>query len=155
MLGHFDEVLLEQYIISENMSKIERDICMLYITNIKDICDSDIETNNRKFSISNLRLKKDGACIFFEGEVFNDEESRDIMGSLTKTGKSMKVECVFFRRGFNQSYRTIDLFKSANSSVIRRSTYINNKRHFEDLVNLNINDLNSLYEKRIMHLKRV
>lgn len=155
MLDHFDEVLLEQYIISEKMTKIERDICMLYITNIKDIVDSDIETSNRKFNISNLRIRKDGACIFFEGEVFNDEESRDIMGSLTKTGKSMKVECVFFRRGLNQSYRTVDLFKNANSSVIRRSTYLNTKKNFEDVVNLNINDLNSMYEKRIMHLKRV
>lgn len=155
MLNHFDEVLLEQYIISENMSKVERDICMLYITNIKDIVDSDIETTNRKFNISNLRLRKDGACIFFEGEVFNDEETRDIMGSLTKTGKSMKVECVFFRRGYNQSYRTVDLFKNANSSVIRRNTYLNTKKNFEDIVSLNINDLNSLYEKRIMHLKRV
>ena len=155
MLNHLDEVLLEQYIISYNMTKIERDICMLYITNIKDIVDSDIETEDRKFNVSNIRLTKDGNCVFFEGEVFNDSESRDIMGSLTKSGKSMKVECVFFRKDLNQSYRTIDLFKNSNSSVLRKSTYINSKRHFEDYVSLNINDLNNLYEKRIMHLKRV
>lgn len=155
MLGNLDEVFLEQYIVSRNMSKVERDICMLYITNIKDIVDSDIETNNRKFRISNLRMHKDNNCVFFEGEVFNDEESRDIMGSLTKSGKNMKVECVFYRESANQTYRTIDLFKSAHSSVLRKSTYVESKKKFEDIVNLNINDLNSLYEERIMHLKRV
>lgn len=155
MLGHWDEILLEQYITCGNMSKIQRDICMLYISNIKDICDSDIETADRKFKISNMNLIVDNDCVFFDGEVFNDEEARDVMGSLTKSGKSMKVECVFFRKGSNQSYRTIDLFKNANSSVIRRSTYLNTKKNFVDSVNLNINDLNGLYEDRIRHLKRV
>ena len=35
MLEHLDEVLVEQFIKAENMTKIERDICML-LENFKD-----------------------------------------------------------------------------------------------------------------------
>lgn len=154
MLEHFDEVLLEQYIISEGMTKIERDICMLYITNIKDIVDSDLDTENRRFKINTLRLKKGNNCVFFEGEVFNENESRDIMGSLAKSGKNMKVECVF-KRPSGEYYKTIDTFRKSNTDFIRKTSYVGRKRQFEDFVVLNINDLNKKYEDRIMHLKRV
>ena len=43
MLEHLDEVLVEQFIRAEKMTKTERDICMLYVSNIKDIVDSDIK----------------------------------------------------------------------------------------------------------------
>lgn len=147
MLEHFDEVLLEQYLISENMTKTERDICMIYIMNMKDITDSDIETEDRKFNLNSMRLKKENGCVYFSGEVFNECETRDVLGKLTKEGRSIRIVCDFYRRVGSDymHYTTVDSFRGHH----RKSTYLESGKKFIDTVSLNINDLNNIYRKRI------
>lgn len=153
MLEHLDEVLVEQYIRAENMTKIERDICMLYLSNIKDIKDSDIkpvDDSTSTFTISEVIFKKHPAHITFNGSVSNGTEDRLIDGYIIKDGRSIMVKCNFYRlndavNSEDKNYNTVDTYRSGSGVISRKTQYLESGKNFRGKVELNINDLNDYY----------
>ena len=145
MLEHLDEVLVEQFIRAENMTKVERDICMLYVSNIKDIADSDIKAGgSSKFDIVEMSFVKKPEAIKFNGSVI-----RTVTGSIIKDGRSILVRSFFNSSTDDISYSTVDIYRNGNGCVSRRSRYIETNKSFRDDVFLNINDLNNYYRSLI------
>ena len=150
MLEHLDEVLVEQFIRAENMTKVERDICMLYVSNIKDIADSDIKAGgSSKFDIVEMSFVKKPEAIKFNGSVSNGNVIRTVTGSIIKDGRSILVRSFFNSSTDDISYSTVDIYRNGNGCVSRRSRYIETNKTFRDDVFLNINDLNNYYRSLI------
>ena len=150
MLEHLDEVLVEQYIRAENMTKIERDICMLYLSNIKDIADSDIRAGgSSKFEIVDMTFVKKPEAIRFNGSVSNGNIIRLVNGSIIKDGRSILVRSFFSTANDDISYSTVDIYRSGSGVISRRSRYIETNKTFKDSVSLNINELNDYYRSLI------
>ena len=150
MLGHDEEVLLEDFISAENMTKIERDICMLYVSNIKDIADSDVgEIENTKFDIIKMSFIKNPEYITFNGAVSNGEEVRTVFGSIVKEGRSICLKSHFGIENLGIYYSTVDLFRNGSGSTSRKSRYVESDIVFKDNVSLNINDLIDYYRSLI------
>ena len=150
MLEHLDEVLVEQFIRAEKMTKTERDICMLYVSNIKDIVDSDIKVaGGSKFNIVEMSFVKKTEAIKFNGSVSNGSVIRTVTGSIIKDGRSILVRSFFNSSIDDISYSTVDIYRSGSGCVSRRSRYIETNKAFRDDVFLNINDLNNYYRSLI------
>lgn len=157
MLEHYDEILLEQYITAQNMNKKERDCCMQYIMNLKDISDSILRINSddsSKYSINYMRFTKTIDGIIIDGVVDNGVETRWIDGMIIYEDDKIVVNSNFYRIGIyvnddEREYSCVDTFSFENGSFIRESEYLNINSKFRDMVVLSDDELNSYYLRRI------
>ena len=157
MLDYDDEILLEQYITAQFMSNSERDVCISYLMNIKDIKDSILkvcDSDPSEYNINYMRLVKTLDDILFDGVVENDVETRWIDGTIVFEHNKVIVNSDFFRISIlvdkdESEYSCVDSFSNVNDSVIRESKYINTGIEFKDIVCISDKELNDFYMKRI------
>ena len=157
MLEYGDEILLEEYITSQFMSCSERDKCISYLMNIKDVNDSDLrvcEDDPSEYAINYMRLVKTVDGILFDGVVENDVETRWIDGTILFDGDKVVVTSHFYRTSIlvdkdDSEYSCVDIFSFENDILNRRSEYLNTRKIFKDVISLSEDKLYDFYMKRI------
>ena len=157
MLEHYDEILLEQYMTAQNMSKSERDNCMQYIMNLKDISNSIfcvVDGAPSKYNINYMNFIKTIDGIIFDGVLENDIETRWIDGTIIFEDSKVVVNSTFNRISIlanddEREYSCIDVFRCENDEFVRESEYLNIDNNFIDKVYFFDEELNNFYMKRI------
>lgn len=157
MLEQLEEILLEQYISCENLKKDERNNCVHFIRNLKDISDSNYfidEVDDRKYDIVSIHFIKKGNKVNFNGSVGNNREYRWIDGNITRRGKSIVVMCNFYRLSqlvsdADKQYSTVDVYNSTRDGIMRKSAYVHDDSFSVDSVNFDDHELEDFYRKLI------
>lgn len=158
MLSDDEEILLEQHITYNHMSKDERDFCMNLIINTKDISDSEVVFNNNSnshFDIINMNIVKKGYDVLFNGNIANNNEFRCIDGRIIRIGNKYCVKTNVYRlhemlEEDEKDYSTEDIFEIKDDHIIRKSGYYPAIGYYEDELPLfDDNDLIECYSNMI------
>ena len=157
MLDNNEEILLEQYISSENLKKDERNNCVQFIRNLKDVSESNYfidENDSRKYDIVSIHLIKKGNKVNFNGSLAGEREYRWIDGNITRRGNSIVVMCNFYRLSplveeFDKEYSTVDVYNSTKEGIKRKSAYVHDDSFSVDLVSFDDQELEEFYRKII------
>ena len=157
MLDQLEEILLEQYISSENLKKDERNKCVQFVRNLKDVSDSSYfldEVDDRKYDIVSIHFIKNGNKVFFNGSVGNNREYRWIDGNITRCDKSIVVMCNFFRLSplvddVDKQYSTVDVYNPTKDGIMRKSAYVHDDSFSVDNVVFDDEELEEFYKKLI------
>ena len=157
MLDNNEEILLEQYISSENLKKDERNNCVQFIRNLKDVSESNYfidENDSRKYDIVSIHLIKKGNKVNFNGSLAGEREYRWIDGNITRRGNSIVVMCNFYRLSplveeFGREYSTVDVYNSTKEGIKRKSAYVHDDSFSVDLVSFDDQELEEFYRKII------
>ena len=157
MLDQLEEILLEQYISSENLKKAERNKCVQFVRNLKDVSDSSYfldEVDDRKYDIVSIHFIKKENKVFFNGSVGNNREYRWIDGNITRCDKSIVVMCNFFRLSplvddVDKQYSTVDVYNPTKDGIMRKSAYVHDDSFSVDNVVFDDEELEEFYKKLI------
>lgn len=136
MLDYNDEILLEQYITYENVSKDERDKCVNLLLHTKEMEESCINNGKCNYDIVSLNLNRKNNYICFNGSTTNDKENRMIDGYIYKSGNKYFVVNNIYRLyeyldDEDRIIKCIDLFTFKNNKVYRNTSYANSLAYFE------------------------
>ena len=157
MLDNLEEILLEQYISSENLKKDERNKCVHFIRNLKDVADSSYfisEDDSRKFDIVSIHFIKKGNKVKFNGSLAGEREYRWLDGNITRRGNSIVVMSNFYRLSplvsdFDKEYSTVDVYNSSKDGIKRKSAYVHDDTFTTDIVSFDDEELEEFYRKLI------
>ena len=157
MLDNNEEILLEQYISSENLKKDERNKIVQFIRNLKDISDSQYfidKEDNRKYDIVSIHLIKKGNKVKFNGSIAGEREYRWIDGNIRRHGNSIVVMSNFYRLSplveeFDKEYSTVDVYNSTKDGIKRKSAYVHDDTFSVDFVSYDDEELEEFYKSLI------
>ena len=157
MLDVLDEILLEQYISCENLKKSDRDKCVHFIRNLKDVSQSSMSLNNNsndKYEIVSIHFVKKGNKINFNGSLSGESEYRWIDGNITKRGNSIVVMSSFYRLSplveeDEKEYSTVDVYNFTKNGIKRKSAYVHDDSFSVDTVEFNDEELYNFYLSKI------
>ena len=157
MLDNLEEILLEQYISSENLKRADRDSCIQFIRNLKDVSDSSYfidENDSRKYSIVSMHLIKKGNKVSFNGSLAGEYEYRWIDGNIRRSGNSIVVMTNFYRLSplvdeFDKEYSTVDVYNSTKDGIKRKSAYVHDDTFSVDFVSYDDEELEEFYKSLI------
>lgn len=158
MLDYEEEILLEQFITYNNMSKTSRDMCMHLITHLKEVCDSEFvygKNGDKKYDVLSMNFNSDNYIITFNGIISNDTENRCIDGIISRKANNYYVRTNIYRlneylEDEDKDYSTFETFTVSNDSVMRKTMYKPAHGYFEEeLLPFDEIDLSNYYYKRI------
>lgn len=138
MLSYEDEILLEQYITYNHMSKSDRDMCMHLITNSKEVCDSELnDGEDRKYKVISMNFNSDGYIVLFNGILTNGNENRYVDGSITRKSDNYFVKTNIYRlnefiEDDERDYCSLEVFRVLHDSVYRKTMYTSLAGYFEE-----------------------
>ncbi|MGM9877209.1 MAG: hypothetical protein ACI33S_01040 [Bacilli bacterium] len=140
MLDYDEEILLEQYITYNNMSKTTRDMCMHLISNIKEVTDSEVVisgNNQRSYSIVSMNFNSDGYVIKFNGFLTNEDENRFIDGTIVRKANNYYVNTNIYRLDEflddeDRDYSTHEVFTIKDDKILRKTLYKPAIGYFEE-----------------------
>lgn len=159
MLNNSEEILLEQFISSENLKKDERNHCIHFIRNLKDVSNSMFalsEEDSRKYDIVSMHLIKKGNKVNFNGSIAGDKEYRWVDGNITRRGKSIVVMCNYYRLStlvdeYDREYSTVDVYNTTKDGIKRKSAYVHDDSFTTDIVHFDDEELEEFYRRLINH----
>lgn len=115
----------EQYYPYKDMSYTERDMCLDYLSKIKDNTDS-ITSSIKEFKIVSCTFKKDdNGAYSFSGFTSNKEENRCILGDITINDDKIVIKCETTRLCVDNGekiYNTIDIFNKLEDNTYHQTS---------------------------------
>lgn len=152
-----EEVLVEQYFKCKNMDETSRNFFINLILNSKELTDSEFNisvNSNSSYDLVYLTLKNERDYISFSGAISNKEENKVISGAILIEGNNYCIYTDVHRfvetlSDRDKDYHVTDEFIFDGSSVLRKSTY-NNQKYYETNITLKTDEeMESYYKNKI------
>ena len=155
-----DEILLEQYFQSNNMSKDARNLCLYFIDKSKEL-DGSINTANvgRKYDIVNMNLSRCDKTITFSGFISNGEENKYLDGKINKVNDGYYLNCNVYRLyeyldDDERDYTYSEVFESKSDKLFRCTFYNDGRVFREKLDAFDIADVDFYIDEKVRLIRK-
>lgn len=155
-----DEILLEQYFQTKNMSVDARNLCLYFIDKSKEL-DGSINTGNvgRKYDIVNMSFNRIDNTINFSGFISNGEENKYLDGKINKVNDGYFLHCNVYRLyeyldDDERDYTYSEVFE-LKSDKIFRCTFYNDGKVFREIFDaFDICDVDYYMDEKIRSIRK-
>ncbi len=156
-MTHEEEVLLEQYYQYINMDKTSRNFYINLILNSKELTNSEFNLRSdspSSYDLVILRLNNEGCIVTFECAISNGEENKFINGIISRKRNNYSIYMFVHRLNDLVStslkdYHVTDKFVFNNNTVLRKSSYSNQKYFETNIVLKTDEEMESYYRSKI------
>ena len=155
-----DEILLEQYFQTKNMSTDARNLCLYFIDKSKEL-DGSINTANvgKKYDLVNMNLNRIGNSITFKGFASNGEENKYLDGNIKKVNNGYYLDCSVYRlyeylEDDDRDYRYSEYFDSKDDKLIRCTFYHDGRIFRDTLESFDISDVDFYIDEKVRLIRK-